>query len=64
MPVSKKRGGAKAHANKVKQRNQNIKAQSKAFQKVMNQQMEELKKKYEEEQAQSGNTKNDEVVSQ
>jgi hypothetical protein len=64
MPVSKKRGGAKAHANKVKQRNQNIKAQSNAFQKVMNQQMEELKKKYEEEQAQSGNTKNVEVVSQ
>jgi hypothetical protein len=64
MSVSKKRGGAKAHANKVKQRNQNIKAQSNAFQKVMNQQMEELKKKYEEEQAQSGNTKNVEVVSQ
>ena len=34
MPVSKKRGGAKAHANKVKQRNQNIKAQSNAFQKL------------------------------
>ena len=64
MPVSKKRGGAKAHANKVKQRNQNINAQSNAFQKVMNQQMEELKKKYAEEQAQSGNTKNVEVVSQ
>jgi hypothetical protein len=64
MPVSKKRGGVKAHANKVKQRNQNIKAQSNAFQKVMNQQMEELKKKYAEEQAQSGNTKNVEVVSQ
>lgn len=63
MSVSKKRGGAKAHANKVKQRNQNIKAQSNAFQKVMNQQMEELKRKYEE-QAQSGNTKNVEVVSQ
>ena len=64
MPVSKKRGGAKAHANKVKQRNQNIKSQSNAFQRVMTQQMEELKRKYAEEQAQSGNTKNVEVVSQ
>jgi hypothetical protein len=64
MPKSKLRGGAKAHSKKVQQRNQTIKAQSNAFQKVMNQQMEELKKKYAEEQAQSGNTQNVELVSQ
>lgn len=64
MPVSKQRGGAKAHASKVKQRNQTIKGQSKAFQKVMDQQMEELKKKYEEAKAQSGTTQNNELVSQ
>ena len=64
MPKSKLRGGVKAHSKKVQQRNQTIKAQSNAFQRVMNQQMEELKKKYAEEQAQSGNTKNVEVVSQ
>lgn len=64
MPTSKKRGGTKAHANKVQHRNNTIKGQSNAFQKMMNQQMEELKKKYAEEQLQSGNTKNVEVVSQ
>jgi hypothetical protein len=64
MAVSKKRGGAKAHSRRVQQRNQTIKAQSNAFQRVMNQQMEELRKKYAEEQAQSGNTQNVEVVSQ
>ena len=64
MPTSKKRGGTKTHAKKVQQRNQTIKAQSNAFQKIMNQQMEELKRKYAEEQAQSGDTKNVEVVSQ
>lgn len=64
MPTSKKRGGTKAHSKKVQQRNQTIKAQSNAFQKIMNQQMEELKRKYAEEQAQSGDTKNVEVVSQ
>lgn len=64
MPTSKKRGGTKAHAKKVQQRNQTIKAQSNAFQRMMNQQMEELRKKYAEEQAQSGNTQNAEVVAQ
>ena len=64
MPKSKLRGGAKAHSKKVQQRNQMIKSQSNAFQRTMNQQMEELKKKYAQEQAQSGNTQNVEVVSQ
>ena len=64
MPKSKLRGGAKAHSKKVQERNNRIKGESKAFQTIMNQQMEELKKKYAEEQAQSGNTKNVEVVSQ
>jgi hypothetical protein len=64
MPTSKKRGGAKAHAKKVQQRNQTIKGQSNALQRMMNQQMEELKRKYAEQQAQSGNTQNVEVVSQ
>jgi hypothetical protein len=64
MPTSKKRGGAKTHAKKVQQRNQTIKGQSNAFQRMMNQQMEELKKKYAEEQSQKENTQNVEVVSQ
>jgi hypothetical protein len=64
MPTSKKRGGAKTHAKKVQQRNQTIKGQKNAFQKIMTQQMEELKRKYAEQQAQSGNTQNVEVVSQ
>ena len=64
MPTSKKRGGTKTHAKKVQQRNQTIKSQKNAFQKIMTQQMEELKRKYEEEQAISGNTQNAELVSQ
>ena len=64
MPTSKKRGGAKTHSKKVQQRNQTIKGQKNAFQKIMTQQMEELKRKYAEQQAQSGNTQNVEVVSQ
>lgn len=64
MALSKKRGGAKAHAKKVQERNNRLKGESKAFQTIMNQQMEELKKKYAEAQAQSGNTQNVELVSQ
>jgi len=64
MPTSKKRGGTKTHAKKVQERNQTIKSQKNAFQKVMTQQMEELKRKYAEEQALSGNTQNVELVSQ
>jgi len=64
MPTSKKRGGAKAHAKKVQHRNNEIKGQSNAFQRMMNQQMEELKKKYAEQQAQKDNSQNVEVVSQ
>jgi hypothetical protein len=64
MPTSKKRGGTKTHAKKVQHRNNTIKGQSNSFQRMMNQQMEELKKKYAEEQAQKDNTQNVEVVSQ
>ena len=64
MPTSKKRGGTKTHAKKVQERNQTIKSQKNAFQKVMTQQMEELKRKYAEEQDLIGNTQNVEVVSQ
>jgi hypothetical protein len=64
MPTSKKRGGTKTHAKKVQERNQTIKGQKNAFQKIMAQQMEELKRKYAEEQALSGNTQNTELVSQ
>jgi hypothetical protein len=64
MPTSKKRGGAKAHSKKVQHRNTEIKGQKNSFQRIMNQQMEELKRKYAEAQAQSGNTQNVEIVSQ
>ena len=64
MPTSKKRGGTKTHSKKVQHRNNTIKGQKNAFQKIMTQQMEELKRKYAEQQAQSGNTQNVELVSQ
>jgi hypothetical protein len=64
MATSKKRGGDKAHAKKVQHRNQVIKAQKNAFQKIMNQQMEELKKQYAEQQSQGDNAQNVEIVSQ
>ena len=52
MPQSKKRGGAKAHRKKVSSRNENIKRQETAMQKLFNEamqkQIEELKKKAEE----------------
>lgn len=54
MGKSKLRGGAKAHRKKVASRNQNIKAQESAIQKLFNEtmklQMEEFKKKQEAEQ--------------
>jgi hypothetical protein len=59
MAKSKVRGGAKAHRKKIEARNQGIKAEQSAMQKLMNQamktQIEELKKKYE---AESGATTN------
>ena len=64
MPTSKKRGGTKTHAKKVQLRNQTIKGQKNAFQKIMTQQMEELKKQYAEQQAQGDNAQNVEIVSQ
>jgi hypothetical protein len=53
MPTSKKRGGAKAHRKKVDNRNQKVKSQQTAMQKLFNEsmktQLEELQKKYEAE---------------
>ena len=53
MAKSKLRGGAKAHRKKVETRNQGIKAEQSAMQKLMNEamktQISELKKKYEAE---------------
>jgi len=52
MAKSKKRGGDKAHAKKVEARNQKVNAEKKAmqnlFNKSMQEQKEELKKKYED----------------
>jgi hypothetical protein len=49
MAKSKVRGGVKAHRKKVETRNQQIKAEQSAMQKLMNEamktQIEELKKK-------------------
>ena len=59
MAKSKVRGGAKAHRKKVQNRNNAIKAEQGAMQKLLNEsmkaQIEELKKKYE---AESGATTN------
>ena len=54
MGKSKVRGGAKAHRKRVENRNQSIKTQQSAIQKIFSEkmklQMEEFKKKQEEEQ--------------
>ena len=61
MANSKKRGGAKAHRKRVEQNNSEKKRIRDAMQKLMDesikQQIEEMKKKYEEENA-SGKTEN------
>lgn len=53
MGKSKVRGGAKAHRKKVAARNQKVKAQQSAMQKLFNEsmkaQLEDLQKKYEAE---------------
>jgi hypothetical protein len=53
MGKSKVRGGAKAHRKRVENRNQTLKVQQSAIQKMFNEsmkeQMEELQKKYENE---------------
>jgi hypothetical protein len=60
MGKSKVRGGAKAHRQRVANRNQNIKTQQSAIQKLFNEtmklQMEEFKKKQEENQSTPSNT--------
>lgn len=59
MGTPKKRGGAKAHRKRVQKRNIEVKTQQNATQKLlqesMKRQIEELKKKYEQE---SGTTQN------
>lgn len=54
MGKSKVRGGAKAHRKKVASRNQSIKSQQSAIQKLFSEamkgQMDEFKKKQEEEE--------------
>jgi putative hemolysin len=54
MGKSKVRGGAKAHRKRVENRNQTIKTQQSAIQKLFNEtmklQMEEFKKKQDPEQ--------------
>ena len=54
MGKSKVRGGAKAHRKKVASRNQSIKSQQSAIQKLFSEamkgQMDEVKKKQEEEE--------------
>ena len=59
MSKSKKRGGAKAHRSRVTKRNEMVKTQRSAMEKLFNEsmklQIEELKKKYE---AESGKTEN------
>jgi len=49
MGKSKVRGGAKAHRKKVEARNQKIKSQQSAMQKLFNESMKTQQKKYEAE---------------
>jgi len=59
MGKSKVRGGAKAHRKRVENRNQNIKTQQSAIQKLFNEsmklQMEEFQKKSQENPSTSNN---------
>ena len=61
MAKSKVRGGAKAHRKKVETRNQKVKAQQSAMQKLFNEsmkaQLEDLQKKYEAEKNGTAETK-------
>jgi hypothetical protein len=60
MGKSKVRGGAKAHRKRVENRNQNIKTQQSAIQKLFNEtmklQMEEFQKKSQEKPSTSNST--------
>jgi hypothetical protein len=60
MGKSKVRGGAKAHRKRVENRNQNIKTQQSAIQKLFNEtmklQMEEFQKKSQENPSTSNST--------
>jgi len=60
MGKSKVRGGDKAHRKRVENRNQNIKTQQSAIQKLFNEtmklQMEEFKKKQEEGSSSTDNS--------
>jgi hypothetical protein len=60
MGKSKVRGGAKAHRKRVTNRNQNIKTQQSAIQKLFNEtmklQMEEFQKKSQEDSSTADNS--------
>ena len=60
MGKSKVRGGAKAHRKRVENRNQNIKTQQSAIQKLFNEtmklQMEEFQKKSQEDSSTTDNS--------
>jgi hypothetical protein len=60
MGKSKVRGGAKAHRKRVTNRNQNIKTQQSAIQKLFNEtmklQMEEFQKKSQEDSSTTDNS--------
>jgi hypothetical protein len=60
MGKSKVRGGAKAHRKRVANRNQNIKTQQSAIQKLFNEtmklQMEEFQKKSQEDSSTTDNS--------
>jgi len=58
MPKSRKRGGEKAHRKRVQARNNKIQNQRTRIQKLWE---EEMMKRMEEINAQSGSTENEEV---
>ena len=58
MPKSRKRGGEKAHRKRVQERNNKIQNQRTKMQKLWE---EEMMKRMEEINAQSGSTENEEV---
>lgn len=53
MPKSRNRGGAKAHRKRVVARSNNLISQQKAFQKILNQQIEAFKKMNESSSGQT-----------
>ncbi len=58
MPKSRKRGGEKAHRKRVQERNNKIQNQRNRMQKLWE---EEMMKRMQEINTQSGSTKNEEI---